>query len=192
MRSVIVSACAVAALATAAAPCAAQTFGLGGRMTMVRGDIDAGTSAERFFGGQMKLRLSPRAFFEISLDRRTDSNEALTERTVDMPIQGSLLVYPVRTRLAPYVLGGVGWYMQRVEQLDAGTVSESATSRRFGYHAGIGGELTLGRHAGVHADYRYTFLKFGNDDEEGSLLGLGRFKPSYEGSMWTAGLTLYF
>jgi hypothetical protein len=190
MRSVFVSACAATALALAAAPCGAQTFGLGGRMSMVRGDVDANTSAERFFGGLLKLRLSPRATFEISFDRRTESNELLTERTVEIPIQGSLLLYPVHTRLSPYVLGGVGWYTLRVEQLDSGTVSESETSRRFGYHAGIGAELKLGRHAGLHADYRYTFLKFRGDDEEESLVG--RLTPSHEGSMWTAGLTLYF
>jgi hypothetical protein len=86
----------------------------------------------------------------------------------------------------------VGWYTQRVEQLAAGDVTASDTSRRFGYHAGIGGELKLGRHAGLHADYRYTFLKFGGDDDDEDESLIGRFKPSYEGSMWTAGMTLYF
>lgn len=191
MRSVIVSALAVAALAVTPAPSAAQGFGLGGRMAMVRGDIEAGPSALRFFGGLLKVPLSPRTSLEVSLDRRKESNEALTERIIDSPLQGSLLLYPSRARLAPYVLGGVGWYTRRVEQLAAGTVSSSETSRRFGYHAGIGGELKLGGHAGVHADYRYTFLKFGGDDDEEESL-IGRFKPSYEGSMWTAGLTLYF
>jgi len=160
MRSVIVSACAAAALAMSAAPCAAQTFGLGGRLSMVRRDVDGDTGAERFIGGLLKLRLSPRGTFEISFDRRVESNEGLTERSVEIPIQGSLLVYPVRTRLSPYVLGGVGWYTVRIEQLSSGTVTASETSRRFGYHAGIGAELRLARHAGIHADYRYTFLKF--------------------------------
>jgi opacity protein-like surface antigen len=188
MRSVLVSAFAAAVLAVVATPCAAQGFGLGGRMALVRGNIDANTSAERFIGGLLKVPLSPRATVEISLDRRTESNDALTERVVEVPLQGSLLLYAARTTISPYVLGGVGWYTHRVEQVTAGTVSSSETSRRFGYHAGIGGELKLGKHAGVHADYRYTFLRLGDDDE--SLIG--RLKPSYEGSMWTAGLTLYF
>jgi opacity protein-like surface antigen len=159
-------------------------------MSLVRGDVDTNTSAERFIGGLLKLPLSRRSSLEISLDRRKDSNEALTERTVETPLQGTLLLYPIRTTLSPYLLGGVGWYTQRVEQLAAGSVTASETSRRFGYHAGIGGELRLGRHAGAHVDYRYTFLKFGGADQDASLVG--RFKPSYEGSMWTAGLTLYF
>lgn len=190
MRSVFVCAGVVLMTIGAASPAAAQGLGLGGRMSLVRGDVDANTGAERFFGGLIKLPLSPRSALEISLDRRRETNESLTERIVEIPIQGSLLLYPVRTTLSPYVLGGVGWYTHRVEQLAAGTVTASETARRFGYHAGIGGELKLGRHAGVHADYRYTFVRLGGDDEDDSLVG--RLKPSYEGSMWTAGLTLYF
>lgn len=181
----------VAASLGAAAPASAQGFGLGGRLSLVRGDVQANTSAERFLGGQLRMPLSPRSALEVSLDRRTESNDALTERVVELPIQGSLLVYPVRSTISPYVLGGVGWYTHRVEKLTAGAVTASDSSRRIGYHAGLGGELKLGRHAGVHADYRYTFLKFGSgDDDDGSLAS--RFRPSYEGSMWTAGMTLYF
>jgi opacity protein-like surface antigen len=190
MRSVIVSAGVLAVCLAPGAPCAAQGFGLGGRMALVRGDVDAGTGADRFIGGHLRLPLSPRSSLEIAIDRRTDSNDSLTERVVATPLQGSLLLYPVRTTLSPYLLGGIGWYTLKVEQLTAGTVTASATSRRFGYHAGIGGELKLGRHAGVHADYRYTFLKFGGDDDDESLVG--RLTPSHEGSMWTAGATLYF
>lgn len=190
MRSMAVFACVVAVSVAAAAPCSAQGFGLGGRLSLVRGNVASSTSAERFLGGLLKLPLSPRSALEISLDRRTESNDLLTERTVETPLQGTLLLFPVRTTLSPYLLGGVGWYTQRVEQIAAGTVTASDTSRRVGYHAGIGAELKLGRHAGVHGDYRYTFLKFGGDDEDDSLVG--RFKPSYEGSMWTAGMTFYF
>lgn len=189
MRSAVISAGVLLVCLGAGAPCSAQGFGLGGRMSLVRGDVDANTSAERFFGGLLRLPLSPRSSLEVSIDRRTESNDALTERVVATPLQGSLLLYPVRAALSPYLLGGVGWYTQKVEQLTAGTVTASETSRRFGYHAGIGGELKLGRHAGVHADYRYTFLDFGGDDDD-SLVE--RISPSHEGSMWTAGLTLYF
>ena len=191
MRTALVSAGVLFVALGVAVPCWAQGFGLGGRMSLVRGDVGTSTSAERFLGGLIKLPLSRRSTLEISLDRRKETNDSLTERTVEIPLQGSLLLYPVRTTLSPYVLAGVGWYSHRVEQLAAGTVTASETSRRFGSHAGIGGELKLGRHAGVHADYRYTFLKFGGDDDEGESV-VGRLTPSYEGSMWTAGMTLYF
>ena len=60
----------------------------------------------------------------------------------------------------------------------------------MGYHAGFGAELKVGGHAGVHADYRYTKLHFGDTVADGGLLD--HFKPSYQGSMWTAGFTFYF
>jgi hypothetical protein len=193
MRSVIVAASAIAASVLCAAPCLAQGFGVGGRMTLVRGDVDSDADAARFFGGLLKFPISTRSAIEVSLDRRSESNEALTERVVETPLQGTLLLHLSRSRLSPYLLGGVGWYARRVEELTAGDVTASETSRRFGYHGGIGGELRLGRRAGVHVDYRYTFLNFGGDDDEDEDEGLlGRFKPSFEGSMWTAGLTLYF
>lgn len=190
-----------------ATPCVAQgqAFGIGGRFALIRGDVQADTSAERFTGGQLRARISPRSAIELSLDLRNQSNEALTERVRDFPVQASLLLYPVRTAFAPFVLGGVGWYSHRVETLADKRVVDSETSRKFGYHAGFGAELALGRHAGVHADYRYTFLRFGSERIESDTIAgaiatahqsgsnrISSFLPSYKGSMWTAGLTVYF
>lgn len=189
-KAVVVSTCAVAACLLFSSSSFAQGLGVGGRMSLVRGNVASQTSAERFLGGQIRLPLSPRSALEVSLDRRTESSPDLTQKVVETPIQGSLLLYPMRSTLAPYVLGGVGWYTHRVDQLASGVATTSETSKRFGYHAGIGAEIKLGRHAGVHADYRYTFLNFKNNTDDGSLVS--RFKPSYEGSMWTAGMTLYF
>ncbi len=185
-----------------AARAAAQDggFGIGGRLSMIRSDAHADSGAERFTGGQIRAHLSPRTAIELSIDVKTVNSVDLTERTRDFPIQGSLLLYPVRAALSPYVLGGVGWYTHRVEQLADKTVLSSETSREFGYHAGFGGQLRLGRHAALHADYRYTFLHFGEDDSTTSSL-TGRSSllsspsnllPGYRGSMWTAGLTVYF
>ncbi len=177
------------AVVLAAVPCAAQGIGLGGRMSMVRGDVqtDPTASAQRFLGGQLRARLSPRTSIEISLERRTDSPD-LNTRVKDYPLQGSLLLYPLHSTFSPYLLGGIGWYTHVVESMAAGKVTESASSRTMSYHGGFGAELKAGRHAGVHADYRYTQLHFG--DATGSLVD--RVKPSYKGSMWTAGVTFYF
>jgi hypothetical protein len=84
-------------------------------------------------------------------------------------------------------------------------VVDTETSRKLGHHAGFGGELRLGRHASAHADYRYTFLHFGSkgiqsDTIAGAIArahasdesGLASFIPSYDGSMWTTGITIYF
>jgi opacity protein-like surface antigen len=161
--------------------------------------VDAEVDSERFMGGQVRLGLSRRTAIELSLDVRTETNEAATLRVREYPIQASFLLYPVRSVLSPYVLGGGGWYAQRIETLLDDEVQASETTRDFGWHAGFGGELQLGRHLGIHADYRYTFLDFGDDDEPGGepagANGFSRlvsFLPSHKGSMWTAGLTVYF
>ena len=170
-------------------PCAAQSLGLGARMSMMRADVQANptAAAQRFLGGQLRAKLSPRTKIEVSLERRTE-NPDLTTRVKDYPLQGSLLLFPLQTTFSPYLLGGIGWYTHVVEEMAAGQVVTSASSRTMGYHAGFGAELKIGGHAGVHGDYRYTQLNFGDDKD--SLTS--RFKPSYKGSMWTAGVTFYF
>ena len=101
----------IAVLASVPAlPCHAQGIGIGGRFSMVRGDVATDTSAERFTGGQIRAWLSKRTAVELSLDRRTQNNETLTERVRDYPLQASVLLAPVRSTFSPYVLGGIGWY----------------------------------------------------------------------------------
>lgn len=197
----------VCVLSMAATPCNAQdeALGLGVRFSFIRGDVDADTTTQRFTGGHLRARVSPRSAFELSLDLRTERNAELTQRVRDYPVQASLLLFPVRAALAPYVLGGGGWYSHRVDTLAGDEVVDSETSRKFGWHAGFGAELRLGRHAGLHADYRYTFLHFGSDEAESDTIAGAiaashaqdsatgsRFLPSYDGSMWTTGITVYF
>jgi hypothetical protein len=194
MRSTL-QLCALSACAVllSAAPSAAQgaAFGLGARLSMVRSDVHTDDDALRLIGGQIRARLSPKTAVELSLDMRTKTNEALTLRVRDMPVQASLLLFPIAGSFSPYILGGGGWYSHRIEALLDNSVLSTETSRDFGWHAGLGAEVRLGRHAGIHADYRYTFLHFGSDDNEDKILGQ-RFLPGYTGSMWTTGLTVYF
>ena len=193
MRKVLIGGAALAAILGACQPAAAQSFGIGGRFSFMKPDVDVDADSQRFTGGHIRVKSSPKTGLELSLDRRTETNEAETTRIVNYPIQISLLMFPVRGTFAPYVLGGGGWYSQKIESLSGGETVASETVRDFGWHGGFGAELALGRHAGIHADYRYTFLKFGDDeDEEEESGGLSRFLPSYKGSMWTAGLTVYF
>lgn len=181
-----------------AAPCAAQGLGAGVRISSVRGDAEANTVSQRFNGGQVRMAIGRRTTIEVALDVRTETSALLTERVRDRPVQASLLLFPIRSSFSPYVLGGIGWYSRRVEQLAGKDVVSSITTRKTGPHAGFGAELRLGRRAGVHGDYRYTMLNYDNDGGtvgSGGLLGIGlptRFLPNYKGSMWTAGLTVYF
>ena len=184
----------------------AQAISVGPRMSFVRPDTALGTASDRYTGGTMRLRTSPRTAIELAMDWRSTTNDDATVRIRDYPIQGSLMLYPVRAAIAPYLLGGVGWYSQRMESLAGGAVVSQQTVRRRGYHGGFGGELKLGARATLFADYRYTFIKFDSEGaaQNGAGAGMGGFgvpgvgslmdnlRLSHEGSMWTGGLVINF
>jgi hypothetical protein len=179
-----------AAVLLTAAPASAQ-FGIGGRMAMIKADTEGDDDqSDRFMGGHLRARVSPKTAIELSIDVRNEENEAGTLKVREYPIQASLLLFPVGTTFAPYLLGGAGWYSTRVQTLGLSEdVELEETTRDFGWHAGFGAEVRLGRHAGIHADYRYTFLDFGDDEDDGIV---DRLTPGHKGSMWTAGFTVYF
>jgi opacity protein-like surface antigen len=193
---------AISALLLVPSAVEAQSFGVGGRFAFITTDPDDDDSAvdresrtDRYFGGLFRARMSDRAALEVSFDYRTDSEDvlpALQERIKAYPIQVSLLAYLARGRFAPYLVGGIGWYSQKVDLLLDNELINSTTTHPFGYHAGFGAEIMLGRRVGIHADYRYRFVDEDDDDDGGIpivgfLTGLSR-----NGSMWTTGLTVYF
>jgi opacity protein-like surface antigen len=189
MRQAVLLVFAVGGLVTLAAPVSAQGVGVGARFAWVKPDVDADVDVDavRFIGGQVRL-LSQRFGVEVSLDRHSESFEPLNQKVTETPIQASLLLRLGSGRVSPFLLGGPGWYRRKVEALDGpGDVSLSTTE--FGWHAGIGLEILPSRHVGIHGDYRYTFLDFKDDDDEGFV---GRLLPGHRGSMWTLGATVYF
>lgn len=176
-------------------------IGVGVRWTLLRGGeipADVTDGSDSLWGGVLRAHLSPKTSLELALDWQTITDETKTLRRKDRPFQASLLIYPVRATIAPYLIGGVGWYSRTLEVLgDDETVVSSETTRPFGMHLGFGGDLRLGRHAAFHVDYRYKFLKDNDeiDDESGIPIIGGVFDKlglQHEGSMWTAGFTLYF
>jgi hypothetical protein len=187
VRYVTIPMLALASLLAWAAPASAQGFGLGARFAWVTGDDDADVDSVRFFGGQMRL-LSQRFGLEVSLDRHSESLELLNQKVTETPIQASLLLRLAGGSVSPFLLGGPGWYRRSIEPLD-GPDDLSVTTTEFGWHAGFGLEILPNRHFGIHGDYRYTFLDFGDDDDEGFIGGL---LPGHRGSMWTLGGTIYF
>jgi hypothetical protein len=198
------------ALLVTPAPAQAQSggFGIGPRLTFVRGSADLPDGTQRFNGGAIRFGGGKTAL-EIAMDFRSGVTGDLTERIKDYPIQGSLLIFPVRSRLAPYLVGGVGWYTQRVERLGTTqVVQQSETTRTMGFHGGFGAEVRVHRHIGLYGDYRYTMIRFG-DGEDTPMVGTAdqrsngsalptwipfaeRLKMSHEGSMFTWGATFYF
>ena len=171
-----------------AAPAAAQGFGVGGRLAWVTADSDADVDSRRMVGGQVRL-LAPRFGLELSLDRQSESFESLNQKATETPIQASLLMRLSSSRIYPFLLGGPGWYRRTIEPLRGD--GPKVTSTEFGWHAGGGLELLLHRHFGLHGDYRFTFLDFGDDDEEDDGI-LGSVLPGHRGSMWTLGASIYF
>ena len=178
-----------AAVLLIATPAAAQ-FGIGARMAWVTNDSDLDdVDSVRFTGGQIRLGLTPRLGVEVAMDRRKESFELLNEEVTLTPIQVSLLMRLAGGSFSPYLLGGPGWYRRSVEVIDGSDLNVS--TQEFGWHAGIGLEIKLGKHVGIHGDYRYTFLDFSEDDEDDEGI-VGRFIPGHRGSMWTLGATVYF
>jgi len=177
-----------ALLLAGAAPVSAQGFGLGARLAWVTGDSDADVDSVRFVGGQMRL-LSKRLGLEVSLDHHSESFELLNQKVTETPIQTSLLLRLGGGSVTPFVLGGPGWYRRKIEAIDS-SGDESVSTTEFGWHAGFGLEVLPNRHIGIHGDYRYTFLDFGDDDDDEGFIG--GLLPGHRGSMWTVGATFYF
>ena len=187
IRDVIVTVVVSAALFTSPSAASAQGFGVGARMAWVTADSDLDVDSVRFVGGQIRL-LSKRWGLEVAMDRNSESFELLNQKVTDTPIQASLLLRMGGAKVSPFLLGGPGWYRRKVELLDGPDGPEVDTTE-FGWHAGGGLEILPGRHFGIHGDYRYTFLDFGKDEDEGFIGGL---IPGHRGSMWTLGATVYF
>jgi opacity protein-like surface antigen len=190
-------------------------FGLGPRVTFQSGSEAVPDSSFRIFGGQLKLRLNPSTAIEVSADYESELNESLTQRVKTMPVQASLLVYMSRSRFAPYLLGGMGWYRHSLTQEGATETSAAVTTtvRQTGYHAGLGAELRLGRHMAIHGDYRYKYIRSGETEADVTsdapssgvtsapasaaiVPGLTSLreslKLSQQGTMWNWGMTFFF
>jgi opacity protein-like surface antigen len=190
-RPVVIAMLTLGGLLALIAPVSAQGFGVGGRIAWVNPDTEANVDSVRYFGGQIRV-IGGRVGLEVSLDRHSESSEALNQKFTETPIQASLLVRMGGGRVAPFVLGGPGWYRRKVEALDGPSDLDISTTE-FGWHAGIGLEILATRHFGIHGDYRYTFLDFGDDDDDDGGGGfIGGLLPGHRGSMWTLGATVYF
>jgi opacity protein-like surface antigen len=188
LRPAVIAMLTLAGLLASLAPVSAQGFGVGGRIAWVHPDTEADVDAIRYFGGQIRL-IGGRIGVELSMDRHSESSEALNQKLTETPLQASLLLRMGGSKVAPFLLGGPGWYRRTVEALDGPSDLDISTTE-FGWHAGIGLEILASSHFGIHGDYRYTFLDFGDDDDDEGIIG--GLLPGHRGSMWTLGATVYF
>ena len=117
----------VAAVLLAPAVVSAQ-IGIGPRISFVRGTDGRDEDSQTYFGGALRLG-GGKAVLELALDYRSETTDRTSSETVtDYPFQASLIVFPIRSAFAPYLIGGVGWYSQKIEQL------ASAGARRTRRH----------------------------------------------------------
>ena len=188
LRPAVIAMLTLAGLLASLAPVSAQGFGVGARIAWVHPDTEADVDSIRYFGGQIRL-IAGRIGFELSMDRHSESSEALGQKLTETPLQASVLLPMGGSKVAPFLLGGPGWYRRKVEALE-GPADLDISTTEFGWHAGIGLEILASSHFGIHGDYRYTFLDFGDDDDDEGIIG--GLLPGHRGSMWTLGATVYF
>lgn len=194
----LISALFMASVLAWSTPAAAQGFGIGPRMSIVRGDVPSGTPSTRFFGGTMRMSSSKHVAFEVAMDFRSQLSEDGLTRLRERPLQGSLLLFPARSAFSPYLLAGYGLYQQTTDTLDGlgGTASSSVSERKTGAHVGFGAEVFLSRHTAFFLDYRYRFVKFGTPDPGADPINIplvsNKVQLSHTGSMITSGMAFYF
>ncbi len=153
---------------------------LGGRATY----FNPKDGGDNWYGGA-QLRLYPSHYFAIegSVDYRR--NDFGATRTHTYPVQVSALIYPFgTTRLAPFILGGGGWYYTTVK----GPGGFDDTQNRFGLHAGGGLQFFLNRHWSIDGTYRYIWLEKVESRDQNIVDK--RFQDS--GHMVTIGLNFHF
>src|SRR5574340_788157 len=124
---------------------------VGGRATY----FDPKDGSSRWFGGaQVRLYPSRYLAFEGSVDYRR--NDVGDTRVHSYPVMVSALIYPLgTTRLAPFLLGGGGWYYTTVK----GPGGFDDTQNRFGAHAGGGLQFFFNKHVSIDSTYRDRWLE---------------------------------
>jgi opacity protein-like surface antigen len=155
-------------------------FSIGGRGAYY--DPKEGESG--WFGGA-QVRVNPFKYlsFEGSADYRREDTDG--SRIHTYPVQVSALIYPLgHTRLAPFLLGGGGWYYTTVK----GPGNFDDTQNRFGAHAGGGLQFFFSNHISIDSTYRYIWLEGINSKDQ----SIQDKSFNDNGHMITAGLNFHF
>jgi opacity protein-like surface antigen len=155
-------------------------FSIGGRATY----YDPQEGQSRWFGGG-QVRVNPFRYlsFEGSADYRRQDTAG--SRIHTYPVQVSALIYPLgHTRLAPFLLGGAGWYYTTVK----GPGNFDDTQNRFGLHAGGGLQFFLSNRISIDSTYRYIWL----EDIHSKDQNIKDKSFNDNGHMITVGLNFHF
>ncbi|HWC51290.1 MAG TPA: porin family protein [Nitrospira sp.] len=124
---------------------------IGGRATY----YDPKDADGEWYGGA-QVRLHPSHYFAIEGSADYRRNDFADTRVHSYPVQVSALIYPLgTTRLAPFILGGGGWYYTTVK----GPGNFDDTQNRFGLHVGGGLQFFFNKHFSIDSTYRYIWLE---------------------------------
>lgn len=188
----------------AQSPPIANTFGVGPRLGWYESN-DAVEGAW-FYGLQGRARLGSNVGFELTLEYR--DSELFDAGTLDItrldadvmyvPITASFMVFvPIGSWLAPYGLGGIGWYytIEDYELFALGSaevrkILKDENNFEMGYHFGLGLEIQLSQNIAIHGDFRYLFL----GTEINSITDFSTLDTdtkNSDGIMFSGGLMLY-
>ena len=153
---------------------------IGGRGTY----YDPKDASGQWYGGaQVRLYPSRYLAFEGSADYRR--NDYGNTQTHTYPVQVSALIYPLgTTRLAPFILGGGGWYYTTVK----GPNGFEDTQNRFGLHAGGGLQFFFNQHFSLDGTYRYIWVEKVQSKDQNIVDK--QFNDN--GHMFTIGLNFHF
>ena len=87
LRPAVIAMLTLGGLLASLAPVSAQGFGVGGRIAWVHPDTEADVDSVRYFGGQIRL-IAGRIGFELSMDRHSESSEALGQKLTRDSVTG--------------------------------------------------------------------------------------------------------
>jgi opacity protein-like surface antigen len=148
------------------------TLGFGGRLGYYKSvEADRGSYD---IGAIMRFRISEGLGLEATVDYRGEETfnagrweaSGADAKVSYVPITVSAMVFlPFGSTLAPYAVGGIGWYHTLVNyELKAENLPDlvdllaNDENRVMGYHFGLGIEVPASDHLAFHVDYRYVFL----------------------------------
>ena len=174
----------VASARADASPTPRPGVSLGGRAAYFwPAHSDAGTG--QYMGGaQLRFYLAKFFAVEGSADYRQQRTSGAATIADIYPVQVSGLLYLLpNSPVAPFVLGGVGWYFTHVR----GPGGFDQTTNRFGSHVGGGLQFFLSRHWSLDATYRYIFTDRIETTSNGARVSI-----SGDGHMVTGGVNFHF
>jgi len=158
-------------------------LGIGGRAGWLRSDDADDTNLHG--GAHLRLRLLPILGLEGSIDYRKEEFDNGRIEVKSYPVLVSALLYPIPAApIQPYLIGGVGWYFNRIE-IAGGRSDET---QRFGVHIGPGLDIPLTPQVVLNGDIRWFFL----DVDSKEVREARRRDLDTDGWIATVGVTFYF